>query len=102
MVRDLQEYKNGIESAFAKNKVVKAFVFGSFATGEIDESSDIDFLVEFEDNLTPLQKGELWWALYDQLREITQRNIDLLTPSSLKNPYFIESLERTKKLIYAA
>jgi len=31
-----------------------------------------------------------------------KRDIDLVTENSLKNPYFIEELNETKQLIYAA
>ena len=30
------------------------------------------------------------------------RKVDLLTENSLSNPYFIESIEETKQLLYAA
>ncbi|MFV0593850.1 MAG: nucleotidyltransferase family protein [Draconibacterium sp.] len=89
-----------IRKLFKNHKVEKAYVFGSVLTANFTNESDIDFLVRFEKNLPPLEKGELWWDLHDKLRGLFNREIDLVTESSLKNPYFILELDRTKELIY--
>ena len=81
-------------------KIEKAYVFGSVATEGFNENSDIDFLVTFQPNLTPLEKGEMWWNLHDTLRNLFKREIDIVTENSLKNPYFIKELNETKELIY--
>ncbi len=85
---------------FEKHKIEKAYVFGSAVTDDFNEDSDIDFLVKFHDGLDPLLKGRLWWELHDALRDFFKREIDLVTENSLKNPYFIKELEKTKKRIY--
>jgi predicted nucleotidyltransferase len=38
--------------------------------------------------------------LADKLEELFQRPVDLITDKSLSNPYFINSVNRTKTLIY--
>jgi len=38
--------------------------------------------------------------LHDKLRDYFNREIDLITEKSLKNPYFIKEINETKKLIY--
>jgi predicted nucleotidyltransferase len=85
---------------FDQNKIQRAFVFGSAVAGDFNEKSDLDFLVRFQSDLDPLEKGELWWNLHDKLREFFNREIDIVTENSLKNPYFIKELDETKKLIY--
>lgn len=82
------------------HKIERAFIFGSAVTGEFNEKSDLDFLVRFQPDLDPLEKGELWWNLHDKLRDFFNREIDIVTENSLKNPYFIEELNETKELIY--
>ena len=89
-----------ISHLFYSNKIEKAYVFGSAATGNFNDKSDIDFLVRFKSELTPLEKGELWWNLHDSLREFFKREIDIVTENSLKNPYFIKEIDETKVLIY--
>ena len=85
---------------FKKNKIERVYVFGSAVSGDFNENSDMDFLIKFQAGLDPLEKGELWWNLHDTLRDFFNREIDIVTENSLKNPYFIEELDKTKKLIY--
>ena len=85
---------------FEQNKVQRAFVFGSAVAGDFNEKSDLDFLVRFQPDLDPLEKGELWWNLHDKLRDFLNREVDIVTENSLKNPYFIKELDETKRLIY--
>lgn len=85
---------------FEKHQIEKAYIFGSVLTDDFNEKSDIDFLVKFNDGLKPLEKGECWWDLYDSLTDFFNREIDIVTENSLKNPYFIAELEKTKQLIY--
>ena len=82
------------------HKIERAFIFGSAVTGEFNEKSDLDFLVRFQPDLDPLERGELWWNLHDKLRDFFNREIDIVTENSLKNPYFIKELNETKELIY--
>ncbi|MEA3444059.1 MAG: nucleotidyltransferase domain-containing protein [Bacteroidota bacterium] len=91
---------DSLRQLFETHKIEKAYVFGSVLTNDFKESSDIDFLVKFEIGIDPLEKGKLWWNLHDKLRDVLNREIDIVTERSLKNPYFIKELNKTKKLIY--
>ena len=63
--------------------------------------SDIDFLVDFHpaDSMSP---ADQYFGLLDALEELFGRRVDLLTRRSLRNPYFIDSVEKTRQLLYAA
>jgi predicted nucleotidyltransferase len=87
---------------FKDHKIKSAFAFGSVVSNNFDGESDIDLLINFEDGLEPLERGEIWWDLYDSLRAVFNREIDLVVENSLKNPYFIEEINEKKQLIYAA
>ncbi len=89
-----------IRQLLAANRIEEAYIFGSAANGNFTEKSDVDFLVRFSADLTPLEKGELWWNLHDELRNFLKREIDIVTMNSLKNPYFIKEINDTKVLIY--
>ena len=89
-----------IISLFEKHKIKDAYLFGSALTENFDEKSDVDFLVSFDGDLDPLEKGELLWSLRFALEDDLNRPIDLITETSLKNPYFIEELNNTKQKIY--
>lgn len=91
---------NVLKHLFRTHSVEKAYVFGSALTNNFNKNSDLDFLIKFQPEIPPLKKGELWWELHDKLRELFNREIDIVTENSLKNPYFIKEIEKTKKLIY--
>lgn len=78
------------------------YAFGSVVTDNFSDDSDIDFLFSFFDNLTVEEYTNNYFAFQYQLREIFDREIDLVTERTLSNPYFIESINETKELIYEA
>jgi predicted nucleotidyltransferase len=100
MISIISSNINEIRQLFKAHKIEKAYIFGSAVTGDFNENSDLDFLVKFNPGINPLEKGELWWNLHDTLRNIFNREIDIVTENSLKNPYFIKELNDTKELIY--
>lgn len=68
--------------------VSKLGVFGSAARGDFTETSDIDFMVEFEQGKKNYKN---LINTYFLLNELFQRDIDLLTENSLK-PYMKEKI----------
>lgn len=76
-------------------------VFGSAATDDFDSSSDIDFLVEFEDTVGP-RRFDNYFDLRRALEKLFARQVDLIEPGGLRNPYFIRQVNTTRRQIYAA
>ncbi len=68
--------------------------------GGFKPESDVDLLVAFEDGLDPLEYGQHYFALADELEHVLQRSVDLLTEKQLKNEFFISRLNESKALIY--
>jgi len=85
-----------------KYRVKTLYAFGSANTEAFRPDSDIDFLIAFAKELNAEEYAENYFELNYELRALFGREIDLVTENSLSNPYFIESVERTKQLIYAA
>lgn len=77
------------------------YVFGSACTDQFNESNDIDILVSFKD-ISIEKYTDNYFELHYKLNELFNKKVDLLTENSLSNPYFIESIEETKELLYAA
>jgi len=76
--------------------------FGSAVTGNFDPgSSDLDFLVDFEP-LPPAEYAEAYFSLKEGLESIFGRPVDLISSSSVVNPYFRESVEASRRRMYAA
>ncbi len=80
--------------------VKKIHAFGSSINEKFnEESSDIDLLIEMEDQ-DPLKRGENLIDIWDKLELFFQRKVDLLSESSIKNPILRKSIDATKVLVY--
>lgn len=77
----------------------KLWVFGSINSNQFNEKSDIDFLVDFK-KMRIEDYAENYFLLVENLENLFDRKIDLVTVNSLSNPYFIEEIEKSKSLIY--
>ena len=75
-------------------------LFGS-AVRDPEHANDFDFLVDREET-EPGIYAKTFFGLYDGLLKIAGRPIDLVTLRSIRNPYFRKSIDRNKRLIYAA
>ena len=72
-------------------------VFGSYARGEMNKNSDIDIMVDLDENVSMLDVG----GIYMELKRILKRNIDLVTKGGL-NPIFKPYIEKDLIEIYRA
>lgn len=96
----LASYLDELFELCKKYRVEKLYAFGSVVSDQFDpETSDIDLIVELE-KIPPLEHGEILLILWDELEDLFQRKVDLLTIQSIKNPFLKENIELTKKLIY--
>jgi len=91
-----------LEILCKKYQVATMYVFGSVTTDKFNENSDIDFLIAFRQDISIEEYTNNYFELQYHLRDLFKREIDLVTENSLSNPYFIESVEQTKQLLYAA
>jgi len=83
-------------------RVAELDVFGSAVTDDFDEeTSDIDFLVQFNETVKQ-DRFDNFFNLLEELKRLFGRPVDLVEPGGLKNPYFIEMINETKRKIYAS
>jgi len=82
--------------------IKRMYAFGSVVSDGFRDDSDIDFLISFIDDLSIEQYTDNYFSLHYKLRDLFNRKIDLVTERTLSNPYFIESINETKQLIYEA
>jgi hypothetical protein len=79
---------------------VKSFsVFGSVLTDNFSSDSDIDFVVDFDEN-DPIKYTDLYFQLKDKLEQILNRQIDLIEERGIKNSFFRKSIDESKVVIY--
>jgi len=97
---EILKQKNYFIAVCKEHKVKFLYAFGSSTTEKFDPlKSDIDLLVEIDD-ADPLERGEKLISLWDTFEFLFHRKVDLLTDSSIKNPYLRKSIDSTKILIY--
>jgi len=98
----IAQRRGEIEALCHRYRVRRLELFGSAATGqERAGESDLDFLVEFG-ALPPGGYADAYFGLREALEALLGRAVDLVVASAIKNPYFRQSVERTKTLLYAA
>ena len=101
MQRLLAENIDRIKALCVSYNVKSLFAFGSVCTDKFNDKSDVDLLISFK----PMESGEYadtYFELAEKFENILNRPVDLVTDKSLSNPYFIESINQTKTLIYGA
>ncbi len=77
------------------------YAFGSVCNSDFNDSSDIDLLVAFDKNISIEKYTDNYFELHYQFERLFKRKIDLMTDNSLSNPYLIQTIDKTKQLIYA-
>lgn len=103
MVELIKEHYEELECLCRQYQVKRLEVFGSALTGEgfDPKKSNLDFLVEF----LPLQPGrhaDAYFGLLENIEKLFDRHVDLVMPRAIKNPYFLESINKARKVLYAA
>lgn len=96
----LTNHLPALKRVFQENSVKRAYAFGSVCTDAFSEDSDVDILIDFEENLDPIAYGENYFKVVAEVEKILGRTVDLVTARTLRNPYFIKVLNQTKTLIY--
>ena len=81
MVYSAEEIKNIVMPIVKRYNIPAIFLFGSYARGEANENSDIDFLVDTTG--TGLNSLLTLGALYCDLEEAFEKHIDLITVRSI-------------------
>lgn len=97
----LNSKKEDIEKACKQFKVAELFVFGSVLTKSFNDTSDIDFVVEFDKGF---KEGSFvqFFGFKEALEQLLGRRVDLVCYNAIRNPYFKSDVDSTKKLLYAA
>jgi len=85
-----------LQSHFVK----QAYFFGSICTDKFHSTSDIDILINFGENYYFDGYAENFWDMELELKKLLNREIDLVPNHTLKNPFFIDSVNSTKIPIY--
>ena len=80
-MKSIEKIKKKIVPILKKNKVVRAGIFGSYVRGENKKNSDIDILVEINDEKMSLLG---FIRLGRELEEALRKKVDLVEYSVIK------------------
>lgn len=77
-------------------------IFGSAAGERFNDSrSDLDFLVDFA-AASPAELADRYFGLLEELEGLFGRPVDLVMTAAIKNPYFLQGIQLSRRLLYAA
>jgi predicted nucleotidyltransferase len=102
MVKLIQDRIEHLKEICRKNEVEELYVFGSVLTEDFSDQSDLDFAYILKEDLSPIEYGEAFFSLLEDLESLFNRKVDLVSYRRVKNPIFKEEIDRTKKSLYAA
>jgi len=101
MTNLIEQHHDGISELCRQAGARSLGVFGSVLRNDFDPAtSDLDFLVEFDD-LPPARYADAYFSLKEGLETLFGRPVDLVTRSSLANPYFRDRIARESRSVYA-
>lgn len=82
--------------------VQKLEVFGSAARGEFDPvRSDVDLLVAFG-RVAGMTAFDQYFGFKEAVERLFGRDVDVVVDGASQNPYFLESVNASRRLVYEA
>ncbi|MBS1598060.1 MAG: nucleotidyltransferase domain-containing protein [Bacteroidetes bacterium] len=95
----IDKHIDDISKLCGTHKVKNLFAFGSALTANFNQFSDLDFMVDFE-AMDISKYADNYYGLKFSLEDIFKKPIDLLEEKAIKNPYFLEVVNKNRRLIY--
>ena len=95
----MENHIENLKSLCIMYNVEKMYLFGSALTSNFNSTSDVDLLVKFK----PIELSQYfdnYMGFKEKLETLFGRGVDLLEEQTLKNPILIQSINRSKELIY--
>jgi uncharacterized protein len=103
MIALIEEHRPQIIALCREFGVTRLEIFGSAATGDFDpERSDIDFLVEYPPGYEFGHWATRYFELKERLEALLGRPVDLVMASAMRKPWFIEAVNESRQVLYAA
>lgn len=92
----ISDIKDLIRPIAQKYKVKELYLFGSYARGEANESSDLDFLVYGGEDF----KLTMIFSLAEELRKVFKKNVDVFEINEInENSDFYNAIMKEKLLV---
>ncbi len=99
MISMLETYRKELADLCRQYHVRRLEAFGSAVTGDFGPDSDVDFVVEFDEIVNP-RRFDNFFDFQQAMEVLLERSVDLVEPEGVRNPYFLEHMNRTCTPIY--
>ncbi len=96
MEKTVEQNLPQIKQLLQQHGVEAAYLFGSAVNDTMKADSDIDFIIRFPESMHYTTYADNYFALADALEALLQNDVELVTEKTLKNPYLLQSINRTK------
>jgi len=76
--------------------VIRAYLFGSAAIGNMSDDSDVDFVVNFNPDLNYTDYGNNYFQLIYALQKLLKKDVDIVAEETITNPYLLQRINSQK------
>ena len=97
----INQHKLKIEALCRQYGVRKLYAFGSILSKRFSDHSDVDLLVDFIE-VDISRYADNYFEFKFALEETLHHPVDLIEEKALRNPFFKQSIEASRQLLYAA
>jgi hypothetical protein len=102
MIDLIEQHRTEWTELCRRHRVKSLELFGSGADGTFDpHHSDLDFLVDFLP-LPPAEHSRAYFGLWFALEDLFGRPVDLVEAPAATNPYFLQTIQSSRHVLYAA
>jgi predicted nucleotidyltransferase len=96
----INQHIEQISRICSEHHVEQLFIFGSIATPNFNEQSDVDILIQFSQQINPEDYFNNYMDFKEKLESVLNREVDIVENQAVRNPIFRKILDRDKILIY--
>ncbi|MCC6181096.1 MAG: nucleotidyltransferase domain-containing protein [Bacteroidia bacterium] len=93
---------NRIKAICKEHKVKELYVFGSAARNEMNDKSDVDFIIKFNNDVPVEDYVDLYFDFAESMEMILNTKVDVLLDKPIRNRILQRELDETKQIVYVA
>ncbi len=86
MLQSKQDIINSINQIAQRYPLQSVSLFGSILTVDFSDSSDVDIVVRFNEQIDPIVRGECLLDFQIELEDNLKRQVDVLNQAYMLNP----------------
>jgi len=96
MILSKQQIQEVINNYFTEKPVKRVWLFGSYARGDANEESDLDVLIDIEDNR---KVGLRYLAWHEEIENIVKKKVQVVSNAAVSE-YIRPFIDADKLLMY--